>query len=189
MPPPPEMKWAQQAPKCHVRKTQCSSRPGGQVHFQKRPRPRSVLRWSSRREVGEEPPSQCSCETLLKAQGVALTLRQPGYTHSEGRLNQPSFGHSPTQPAPRPLPPPVQPTAGSSTGLRAASTTPHSGAMAKLAGQIRRGLRMSPGLKGEGNHSHLLPPLASLQIGISENGFHDSVSGNQLFTTLLPTNS
>lgn len=51
---------------------------------------------------GEEPPSRRSGETLLKAQGVALTLRQPGYPHSEGRLNLPSFGHSPTQAVPRP---------------------------------------------------------------------------------------
>lgn len=65
---------------------------------------------------------------------------------------------------------------------------PSPGPMAKLTGETRGSLRRSPGLKGRGS-PHPVYPLISLLIGISENGFHNSVSSNQLFRTPLPTDS
>lgn len=116
-------------------------------------------------------PGNCSeFETLGREAQPTLNGEQP---NENGGQPSPATPQAvPPRAPPQPVPPP----------------SPR--AMANVTGQTSRSLRMSPGLKGQGSpHACLLPPWASLQIGISENGFHNSVSGNQLFTTSLPTNS
>lgn len=84
--------------------------------------------WSGQRKVGGGLPSQHSHETLLKAQGVASHLRQPGDPHSE-EARQTFSGKQPNSTSPEATPPPGQPHSWPSTGLGAASTTPRSEAM------------------------------------------------------------
>lgn len=54
---------------------------------------------------------------------------------------------------------------------------------------LQREPRVRPGFEGEGALGPVVPlllPRERLQIGLSENGFHNSGSSNQLFKTSLP---
>lgn len=174
------MQWTKQAPKCHVQKTQYPLQPWGSGTLSETTTSAFSSVAGQARGGGRRVLRHHSNETLLKSQEVVESQTTWG-PHSEGRLSQPSVGTR----APKPPLCPAHPT----RGLRAAGTTPSSEALAKLAGRQDGASECPLDSREKGSHSCLLPPLGSLQTGISENGFHNSVIGNQLFTASLPTNS
>lgn len=138
--------------------------------------------------MGERPQSRHQSIPMYSKDPGSCSEYEPTWDLcSEGKLNQPSVGNSPNQSqghAP-PRPPhgwPLLRVKGSYHHLQGQGSWP------SLLGR-HEGAQNKPWPQEGSPQLYLLPPLVSLQTGVSENGFYNSVSDNQLFTTLLPTNS
>lgn len=163
---------------------------GGQVCLQKHTCLLLVLQLL-RQERGERrAPKSASNETLVKTQTCSKFVTTWGPTLR--REAQPMLSEKQPNPtrAKATLPPTCPTLQLAPPRAQGSQQHPKARGHGQARWQTRWNLRMSPGLEGEGSpYSCLLPPLEHLQIGLSENGFHNSFSGNQLFTTSLPTNS
>lgn len=141
-----------------------------------------------RKRSPQPPPQRLHPMKLLDSESLGICDDLGTHTHEGGSTNprwetaHPSqcWGPPATCPTLQRAPPP---------GRRATGTTqlqqprPRS-----LADKMKP--QTVPWAQAEGSPRFCrLPPLAGLHTGISENGFHNSVSGNQLFTTWLPTDS
>lgn len=110
-------------------------------------------------------------------------MRQPGALRAEA---QPTLGGREGPPSRTKATPPPDP-AGPRRGHRATRTTSHLQVQGPWPSSLGRQGGASEGPLAQGRiKPHPCSPLISLLIGISENGFHNSVSSNQLFRTHFP---
>lgn len=108
--------------------------------------------------------------------------RRRGPTNPQGETAHPAVARSPLRLTHSQLVP--------TQGAEQQAPPPSPGAVVKVTGRQEGASECALGSREKGAPIRIYPPPSvSPMIGISENGFHSSVSGNQLLTTLLPTNS